>query len=112
MKFREHRGLLAESMETVVDLEGFDALVAYLAEKFKPWGVEVTPELVKAEKYGGFDTRIGWDTWIVMVDGAAVGFTDGDPNGNPPKGRDRSGDAADLHEHEAPEKPAGPDAEG
>jgi hypothetical protein len=24
-----------------------------------------------------YDERIGWDTYIVTVDGAAVGFTDG-----------------------------------
>jgi hypothetical protein len=68
IKFREHRGTLAEAMETVIEV---DASLAALASLLK-----VKPKQVKVEKYM-YDDRIGWDTHIVTVDGEAVGFTNG-----------------------------------
>lgn len=77
MKFRQHRGTLAESMETVVELADRAALDAYLVKQLKPW-MDVTPERIEAKPYT-HDRRIDWDTWAVLVDGTIVGFTDGDP---------------------------------
>lgn len=67
-KFREHRGLLEDSMKTVVDLPAStDALARHL-------GVEASRIEVKPYVY---DDRINWDTHIVTMDGQAVGFTNG-----------------------------------
>ncbi len=68
IKFREHRGTLAEAMETVVELEPTLAAVAL--------HLKVKPKQVQVKKYT-YDDRIGWDTYIVTVDGDAVGFTNG-----------------------------------
>lgn len=71
MKYRPHRGGLAESMLEVVELDG--SLAALEAHVRKTWPVGD----IKVEPYGGYDKRIGWDTHIVTIDGSAVGFTDG-----------------------------------
>lgn len=69
-KFRHHRGSLSASMETVVEVAGIAELVGALhAAGWEPGKIEIMPY--------GFDDRIGWDTYIVTVDGAAAGFTDG-----------------------------------
>jgi hypothetical protein len=69
MKYRDHRGGLAESMETVREIEPtIDALAVIL---------KVPSSAITVEKYGGYDERIGWDTYLVCVEGQPVGFTDG-----------------------------------
>lgn len=69
MKYRDHRGGLDESMQTVREIEPtIDALAVTL---------KVPPSTITVEKYGGYDNRIGWDTYIVCVNGSARGFTDG-----------------------------------
>jgi len=68
IKFREHRGTLDDAMKTVVELDAtLPALAAFL---------KVKPKQLQVKKYV-YDDRIGWDTYIVTVDGQAVGFTDG-----------------------------------
>lgn len=82
MKFREHRGGLAESMETVVNLVGRKELVEHTHKLLWLWGVDVRDEDVKVEKYtDNGDARIGWsEVYIVTLTGyGVVGFTDGDP---------------------------------
>lgn len=75
-KFRFHRGSLADSMATVVEVDGRTALIDLLDDTIirdlppKAYAVTVKP-------YGGIDERIGWDTYIVLVDEIPVGFTDG-----------------------------------
>lgn len=69
-KFRHHRGGLAASMETTVEVATLAELAAELQGAGWPSGTIVVAPY-------GFDDRIGWDTHIVTVDGAAVGFTDG-----------------------------------
>ena len=67
MIYRPQRGTLIESMEYSVHLEGtLTALARHL-------GVPVEEIEVQAYCY---DVRIDWDTWIVLVRGMAVGFTD------------------------------------
>jgi hypothetical protein len=81
VKFREHRGGLAESMQTVVEVEDFNALLDHLHKLAEPWQPNVPPmnaDTVHVEPYGGVDERIGWDTYIVTLKGYGVlGFTDG-----------------------------------
>jgi hypothetical protein len=79
MKLRQHRGGLAESMATTVEIEAtMPSLLAAMRPVMAPWGVDLTPDMVHVEPYGGIDKRIGWDTYIVTMDGRGVyGFTDG-----------------------------------
>jgi len=68
MKYRDHRGGLAESMETVREIAPtIDALAVIL--KVPPSSIRVDPYM--------WDHRINWDTHIVIVDGHPAGFTDG-----------------------------------
>jgi hypothetical protein len=69
MKIRRHREFLIDSMETVKEIEPTKECVA---EYF-----DCLPDRITVEKYGTFDDRIGWDTYIVCVNGNAIGFTDG-----------------------------------
>jgi hypothetical protein len=65
-KFRYHRGGYAESMATEVPC-------ANVLELFALVGTED----IIIRPYGGIDQRNGWDTYIVLVSGSPVGFTDG-----------------------------------
>lgn len=69
-KFRFHRGGLAESMATSTEVDGIAALAEVLS------GAGWPPGKIDIKPYG-HDARVGWDTHIVTLDGAAVGFTDG-----------------------------------
>ncbi|AWN47122.1 hypothetical protein DK419_13040 [Methylobacterium terrae] len=76
--FRPQRGGLAEAMAEVRTIADRADLVAHLAATLGRCGVEVTDSMVKVEPYHGFDERIGWDTYIVTVDGwGPAGFTNG-----------------------------------
>jgi hypothetical protein len=88
MKYRDHRGGLAESLETMVELPPTrEALIAHLATTWPFYSG--LPELDTARLEGvtvrryheGGDERIGWkEVWIVVLPGFGVlGFTDGDP---------------------------------
>lgn len=78
MKLRQHRGGLAESMETVVEIEPTkDALMAAVHSVLSRSGFELTDDMLHVEPYA-FDSRIQWDAHIVTIDGYGVyGFTDG-----------------------------------
>ena len=70
MKYRPQRGSLAESMELVEEVpETMSALARHLRVARKQLGVK---------KYC-FDERIQWDTYLVTIDGQAVGFTNALP---------------------------------
>ena len=80
MLYRDHRGGLAESMQTVVELKDRAALDQHIAGLLKPWGRVVTPDQIKSSWYCQ-DPRIGWDTWMITVDDyGVIGFTNGDPD--------------------------------
>jgi hypothetical protein len=81
-KFRPQRGGLAESMAETIEFASLDALRSYLQETLPVW-----VEAVEVKPYG-FDARIGWDTYIVTVNGMAVGFTDGPFPDAPPQSTD------------------------
>lgn len=75
-KYRDHRGSLADSMETLQTFESEANLIAFLTDDLKKWGFTVVPNLVVIEPYG-YDARIGWDAQIVTINGfGVVGFTD------------------------------------
>jgi len=81
MKLRQHRGSLADSMDTVVEIPAtLDALVEHIRQEFSIFPDmegRVTVETVHVHK-SVFDERIGWDTHTVTVDGYGVyGMTDG-----------------------------------
>ena len=82
MKFREHRGSLNESLQTLVDLDDFDALVEHIKTLFAEMGAGAPPvnhDTVRSEFYV-YDPRIKWQTWLISVDGwGPVGMTDGNP---------------------------------
>jgi hypothetical protein len=69
MRFRWQRGSLEESMSTSVEFDGGKELFSIVRKTF-PFGE------IFVEKYG-WDERCGWDCWLVLVDGNAVGFTSG-----------------------------------
>jgi hypothetical protein len=81
MKFREHRGSLAEAMGTVVDLENGDALVDHVTSLLSHWGYgrSYVERFLRCQQYQ-YDPRIGWDTWLITLEGyGVIGFTDGQP---------------------------------
>lgn len=77
MKVREHRGSLADSMRTVREVAGREELFKLIRETLAPFGELVEPEQIKIEPYGR-DERIGWDTYLISVQGYGVwGMADG-----------------------------------
>lgn len=79
MKFREHRGNLADSMATAVEVASFDELLAHIRKLAEPWPTfpPVTAWTVHVARYSGIDSRTGWDTHIITLDAYGVlGFTD------------------------------------
>jgi hypothetical protein len=79
VKFREHRGSYADSMDTVVEIENFDALLEYANKLMKPFALQFKRDEVFVSPYTGRrDPRNGWDTHIVTATGYGVlGFVDG-----------------------------------
>jgi hypothetical protein len=67
--YRPHRGGLDESMSEVETLD-MESLTGKLVALFGPGDVEIKPY--------HYDARTDWNTHIVLWDGKAVGFTDGD----------------------------------
>ena len=75
MKYRHHRGLLAESLATVVELADRAALVQHLQQTYGAME-PVRDDLIEVQWYA-YDSRIDWQTYIVLLNGSPVGFTDG-----------------------------------
>ena len=75
MKYRDHRGSLEASMLSVREMPNRAALVEHLRETYGRHEL-VRDDLIEVKHYC-YDERIGWDTWIVTLNGGAVGFTDG-----------------------------------
>lgn len=73
MKYRDHRGGLAESMQTVVELNTEDEFMVHMLKRTGPKGGGIS------FTHQGYDNRIGWDTYNVLLDGQAIGMTDGPP---------------------------------
>lgn len=78
MKFREHRGGLAESMATVVELNTKEEFVAHMRKQAERFGVK--GEFTLRFEDGSYDERIGWNTVTVVLEGTGVlGMLDGPP---------------------------------
>ncbi|MGX5777016.1 hypothetical protein [Methylorubrum zatmanii] len=75
--FRPQRGGLAEAMAEIREIADHADLVAHLQTVFAPMWINVRDDMVRVTKYGDrVDTRIGWDTHIVTIEGWGVaGFT-------------------------------------
>lgn len=71
VKYRDHRSTLSDSMKTVREICSMDDLRDHLESTYIFPGSEITV------KPYGYDKRINWNTYIVCMDGQAVGFTDG-----------------------------------
>jgi len=63
MKYRDHRGSLADSMETVREVYTVEEIMRHLNEYFNLFGRTVIE--IKFS-HQGLDDRIGWDTWLVL----------------------------------------------
>lgn len=89
MKFREHRGSLDASMETIVELEPtVDALVNHLNATCSMF--EFKAEDLRL-KFTGSDRRIAWnESWYVYFEGfGVIGMSDCAPEDAPPSAFDQ-----------------------
>jgi hypothetical protein len=66
MLFRPQRGSLEDAMKEVIEVSSLAEL-----EKKINW-----PNLTT--KFYCHDHRIGWNTWIVMSNGTAIGYANGE----------------------------------
>ena len=71
MLYREHRGSLEDSMKTIFSIKSTKKDLSQI--------IGCNIEDIEVKEYG-YDDRIGWNTFIVLVKGIPVGFTDGDVN--------------------------------
>lgn len=73
--YRTHRGTLVASLLTTRHMKSFADLKRHLRHMdFFFMGIDN----LEVKKYGeGIDKRIGWDTYVVTINGNAVGFTSG-----------------------------------
>ena len=79
MRFREHRGMLDESMATTIEVADRAALVEIIRARLAVNDFFVTDDMVQSKPYG-HDKRIGWDQHLVTVTGyGVVGMTDAPP---------------------------------
>jgi hypothetical protein len=80
MRYRPHRGGLADSVALTVEVDGRAGLINHLRGELGPWtGTALMPDTVRITAYGGDDDRIGWkNVHIVTIDGYGVmGFCEG-----------------------------------
>ncbi|WP_415912372.1 hypothetical protein [Neptuniibacter sp. QD37_11] len=81
MQLREQRGTLSQSLATTIHIEPTKkALQAHIAAKMVAFGRPMpSQDDIRVEKYGeGEDSRCGWDTYLVSVEGYGVfGMIDG-----------------------------------
>ena len=85
MKFREHRGSLADAMTTCVEIPDQAALVEHCRKLLEPWPTAPSVNnrsLIVKPYYNEVDKRIGWPmTYIVWLkEYGVLGFTDGPVN--------------------------------
>ena len=63
MKYRDHRGSLAASMETEREVNSINEIKEHLNKFYKQFEKEIKEIRFK---HVGFDDRIGWDTYYVI----------------------------------------------
>ena len=77
-RYRDHRGMLEDSLATEQRFESKAKLIQYLQKKIDKYCVTLDCNNIKIEAFG-YDKRCGWDNYIVSLDGWGVfGFIDGD----------------------------------
>lgn len=81
IKFRPHRGSLAEAMAEMVEVDGMAGLLAHLRATHPEFGPPFVAAGVHVKPYNCDDDRVGWkNVHIVAQDGwGVVGFTNGAP---------------------------------
>ena len=77
MKFRPVRGGLKESMAEVVEVKDHHALCEHLRQTIGEFLPPFWDRAVRVENMHCFDDRIGWDTYMVTLNGNAMGYTNG-----------------------------------
>ena len=78
-QYRPHRGTLAEAMAEVVEVATRADLIEHMRKSVESWyPPEELPTIENIEiRPYGYDTRIDWHTYIVLVKGEVWGFTNG-----------------------------------
>lgn len=75
MKFRPQRGSLEDAMKEVVEIPAtVEALVEHLNNTLGLRNYKVHSQAVRVRAYG-YDERVNWHTYVVTVNGNAIGFT-------------------------------------
>ena len=64
MRYRDHKGGLAESLNTTRNVYSKMELLNYLNEQYYAWSEGITE--LKFE-HVGMDKRIGWSTYYVLI---------------------------------------------
>ena len=67
MRMRESRPTIRASMSTTREVENREHLVQLVFDILGKQGVNVTDEMIHVTHYG-FDDRIDWDEYIIVVD--------------------------------------------
>jgi hypothetical protein len=76
MWLRENRRTIWQSLATSVRIKNRAQLVRYIAGRMRKSRVAITDDMVHVTHYG-YDDRIDWDEFIVVVEGFGVfGYTD------------------------------------
>lgn len=77
MLFRFHRGGLKESMETAFAFTDRQDLINKIIDYYSgtPFPIQNNGEDFVCLPYGGIDERIGWDTYLIKMDGHPIGMT-------------------------------------
>jgi hypothetical protein len=76
MRLRENRVKIEDSLATTLEVEDRDQMFRHIFDTLGKKDIVVTDEMVHVTHYG-FDERIDWDEYIIVVDRFGVfGFTD------------------------------------
>ena len=74
VKFRFHRGLLEDSMDTVITVNSREDIAQAMSKELD---MPVKSSSIGC-KYYSYDKRVGWENYIITMGGNAIGFTDGE----------------------------------
>ncbi len=70
MKYRSHRGSLSDSMETEVEVNTLEELIAHINSLNNDFDEKFSGKVEELKfEHVGMDERIGWDTYYVLVKG-------------------------------------------
>jgi len=76
MWLRENRQTIWQSLATSVRIKNRAQLVRYISDKMRKSRVAITDDMIHVTHYG-YDDRIDWDEYIIVVEGFGVfGYTD------------------------------------